>query len=527
MKREEKIWCFVLGGLLMMIYGSFLLHRINLVTADLGRHIINGREVMHDFRGVFSTNYYSYTQPDFPVINHHWGTGLLFYSIWHASGFVGLHIFFIIISLATFGIMFWIGSVRAGPGLAALVSILVIPLLAERTEIRPEALSYLFAAIFLFLLLHMKSGGSLRRIFIALPLIEILWVNTHIFFFLGPVIVGVFVINAAVEHGVFSRGAKQMYALLGIVSAVALFNPAFIRGAIAPFTIFQNYGYAIAENKSVWFVQQFIHNPNFVIIKIVAGIAVATILSRMIIPALHGSPDRHGHSRVYLTADILFILGFGVMALFQTRNFALFGFFALPMISANIAHTFLLSDERIKRGLSRSACCIGMIFFLILIAGAIQPSFPYWHESGLGLETNNMSAAEFLRAANIKGPIFNDYDIGGYLIFSLFPRERVFVDNRPEAYAASFFTDTYIPLQDSEEAWRNAQARYGFHAIVFSSTDMTPWAQKFLIARIQDAQWIPVFADRSVIVFVKNEKMNQDIITRYAIPKNRFQVISQ
>ena len=42
------------------------------------------------------------------------------------------------------------------------------------------------------------------------------------------------------------------------------------------------------------------------------------------------------------------------------------------------------------------------------------------------------ASADFFKTENIKGSIFNNYDIGGYLIFNLFPNQKLFVDNRPE-----------------------------------------------------------------------------------------------
>lgn len=102
---------------------------------------------------------------------------------------------------------------------------------------------------------------------------------------------------------------------------------------------------------------------------------------------------------------------------------------------------------------------------------------------------NNNASAEFFKKENVQGPVFNNYDIGSYLIYYLFPQERVFVDNRPESYPASFFKEIYIPMQEKE---------YNFNAIFFSHCDYTPWGQKFLINRLNDKDWVPVFADQFI-----------------------------
>jgi hypothetical protein len=132
------------------------------------------------------------------------------------------------------------------------------------------------------------------------------------------------------------------------------------------------------------------------------------------------------------------------------------------------------------------------------------------------------SSAEFFKREKISGPIFNNYDIGSYLIFYLFPEEKVFVDNRPEAYPTSFLKDVYIPIQESDDEFRDYSQRYNFNAIFFSHRDLTPWAQNFLLKRIDDPLWAPVFADNYTIIFLKRNELNKTLIEKYEIPKNFF-----
>ncbi|MFN3966251.1 MAG: hypothetical protein ACK4JE_00935, partial [Endomicrobiia bacterium] len=135
-------------------------------------------------------------------------------------------------------------------------------------------------------------------------------------------------------------------------------------------------------------------------------------------------------------------------------------------------------------------------------------------------------SAEFFNEKNLKGPIFNNYDIGGYLIFHLFPKEKVFVDNRPEAYPSSFFEKEYISMQENEEIWHELNEKYNFNVIFFYRHDLTPWAQKFLISRIDDPQWAPIFVDQYSIIFLRNTQENKNIINRYKIPRELFWVSS-
>src|SRR3989344_7654629 len=119
---------------------------------------------------------------------------------------------------------------------------------------------------------------------------------------------------------------------------------------------------------------------------------------------------------------------------------------------------------------------------------------------GIGLAKSVEGAGEFLKTNRVPGPVFNNYDIGGYLIFNLYPKERVFVDNRPEAYAVSFFGNTYIPAQEDDNKWKEIDERYKFNAIYFYRLDATPWAPPFLVKRIKDPKWVPVYVDNYVLI---------------------------
>jgi hypothetical protein len=144
---------------------------------------------------------------------------------------------------------------------------------------------------------------------------------------------------------------------------------------------------------------------------------------------------------------------------------------------------------------------------------------------GLGLRGGDSAAADFIRASGLDGPIFNDYDIGGYLIFHLFPRERVFVDNRPEAYSGGFFEKVYVPMQEDDRVWSEQLRRFDFNAIVFSWHDVTPWGQAFLIRRVQDPAWAPVFVDDRVLVLARRNEKNRALIARFEIPPSSFRIV--
>lgn len=508
LKKASGLVCLFL---LLCFYGFFLAHKVNLVTADLGRHIRNGEFVFQNLKSL-TTNFYSYTEPSFSTTNHHWLSGVVFYLVFKLAGFTGLSLFFLILSLSTLIIFFHLGQKKAGFVFASLACLLVTPLLAERTEIRPEGFSYLLTGIFFWLLLRYKEKKLSPKWLFLLPLLEILWVNLHIYFFLGPFLIGIFLINE-----VLSRSPAKILRHLTIVfvltSLATILNPFGLKGSLAPLTIFENYGYRLVENQPVWFIEKLISNPNFLIFKIVFFVTALSFFLLIL------------KKRFYFLNFCVFLF-FSLIAWLSIRNFTLFGFFTLPVLAANLSFLFGKRLKNYEEILAIFAPILIASFLIFSIIFKWPTNFAYWRQFGLGLESENSRSAEFFKAQKIQGPIFNNYDIGGYLIFHLFPEQKVFVDNRPEAYSTDFFQKIYVPMQENDEEWQKQDKIQNFNAIFFAYHDATPWGQNFLVKRVGDPQWAPVFVDQNCLIFLKRNSQNQKIIEKFEIPKSYFRVVS-
>jgi len=66
--------------------------------------------------------------------------------------------------------------------------------------------------------------------------------------------------------------------------------------------------------------------------------------------------------------------------------------------------------------------------------------------------------------------------------------------------------------------------KYQFNAIYFYRHDMTPWGQPFLIKRIRDPEWAPVFVDDFTLIMVKRNLYNRGLIERFELPQSMFSV---
>lgn len=513
-------------GALLFVFSLFYLQYISLVTADLGRHIINGRELLstHDI-SVLYTNTYSYTNENFKFINHHWFFGVLVYVIHKYAGFSALTLFNLILYVCAFFLALKVALKKNTLWLVTLVGFLVMPLITHRTEIRPESISLFLFSLYFFLFdtfsfEKIKHYSSPLKILIVLGLclIQILWVNTHLFFILGPCIAGLFALKSLLSpQSEIKKHGWTLMAVAILLLFASLVNPFIIQGVLQPLQIFTNYGYRVAENQSTAFLLRLNHQTNYYLY--VIGLTVISIVS-----FFFSTTKKNLISQLPIIGlTCIFV----VLTHKINRVSPFLGIVLIPILATNINSLIGWIPKRSIDFLrSDTAAMVTTPLILLLIVLGIRDSFlvPPVANIGTGLSPQMDASARFFIENKLQGPIFNNYDIGGYLIYYFYPQEKVFVDNRPEAYPNSFLQNEYIAAQTDTEKWNQLQAEYDFQVIYFYRLDMTEWAQPFLIERLSDPNWVPVFVDVTTILFVKNSTQNQEIIQKFAIPKEYFSI---
>ncbi len=504
--------------LITLLLSLFVFQEINLTTADLGRHITNGNIFINpgDFNvsrsDLLYTNLFSYTHSEFPFVNHHFGSGVLFYLVYIASGFAGLSLFYGACIIASTLILFSLFKNKVSLLVSVPTMLFLIPLIASRVEVRPEGLSYLFLASVIALLYLYNANQISRRWLWSLPVLSLILVNVHIYFIFIPFIISLFLLESLIRKDFVK---SKFLTLIALSSVLALcLNPSGIAGATYPFTIFNNYGYRIVENQSILFLVNLgLENPHF----LWWGLASVLLILLSVLAFLKQRVE-------FPLALFALSASFMVLSFFSIRHFTLYGLSLVPLFLdyARILYNKPVDPERVEKHEDWSLILSALVVILTMIN--FNTRLPWRSNWGVGLMPRVEASAEFFETEGIEGPIFSNYDIGSYLIFHLYPRERVFVDNRPEAYPAEFLQDEYVRMQEDGDAWESALAKWGFNSIYFYRQDMTPWAQPFLIARIEDPLWAPVFVDDYTIILLRRNTQNASIIEKYELPRSMFVV---
>ena len=395
MKKSILIVTLALSGFLFL----FLAHKINLPAADLGRHIKNGEVFLHASEyeisrsALLHTNFFSYTYPDFPFINHHWGSGILAYLTYSTFGWIGLSLAYILLLIAAFCILFLLISKKTPLYASIPLTLFLIPLIAERTEVRPEVLSYLFIAIFLYILVKFTSNEYCKKYLYILPVLTTLWVNVHIYAIFSPLLIGAFLFESVLRKD--WGKVKILLACTALSTLALLVSPYGLEGALYPFKIFSNYGYLVAENQSIPFLKQLnFVNPNFLWWKLSAGIIV--FLSGFVL--VYNQKNRSGEFPIAL---FCITLAFGFLSFTAIRNLSAFGLVLLPFLGLLLGTLCKKVDTEEKK---HNAWAVSFILSLLIII------FSYVHFNnrlptnlgwGLGLFPGNVDSATFVEKTKI------------------------------------------------------------------------------------------------------------------------------
>lgn len=494
--------------LLIFFTISFLLRSDQSFNQDLGRHLKLG-EIILQGRTVPTTNLFSYTNPDFPFINTHWLFEVFIYLVNQVLGVQPLLYIKVIIILLSVWITLKIIS-KENRVLLLPVGFIFFHVLRERTDLRPEIFSFLFTAVTYFILessLRTKRGNLL----FFLPLIQLIWINTHIYFFVGLVLQVIFLLHTAhlKLRSHISSGKVELQVVIFILSVLISFiNPNGMKGFLYPLNVTQNYGYNIVENQTMFFLENLnFKDPNFLFVKMTVGIILFSILVTLLSSLRKQGPINNGG----LKNILLSLTGLG-LALLNVRSFPYLVFLSLPAVMANFGE---IKRKWFTQVLLLVTCVLLLLESYFYLSGNYYKYTDSQYQSGLKYSESSKKALDFVLSNNLAGPVFNNFDIGSYIIYRGYlpagrqgPDYRVFIDGRPEAYPASFIQGIYVPAQYDYGKFKILNQETGFKTIIFSHTDQTPWAANFLKEVIKDLSWSLVYVDDYMVVLIRHEDLD-------------------
>ena len=459
---------------------------------------------------------FTYTHSGSPWVLSEWLAEIVLYGVFAASGYFGTAV--LVAALCAFcGWLTYLACRRQmdNPVHAIIVAV-VCSLFLVTAAPRPHLFSFVFFAATLYVLMEFKYARR-DRLLALLPAILLLWANAHGGFFIGLVLIFLFAGSEWLKRGFGSEGALEAARLrtLSLWSAAALaitlVNPQFIRLWWYPIEAIV----LTADNQTVneW------QSPSFHV-PITQGFLALVLFFFAVQAWARRRPD---------LTEMVVPLVFIASAFISVRNMPLAALALAPFLAMNLARvswspraaggsraavpgtgtTLSLGTGSAKPLADGQAQLVNWV--LLVVTGlALALSYPAQRKKQEAAVATYMpvGAANFLLAHHIRGNMFNSYQYGGYLIFRLYPAQKVFIYGRTDIYQDGF-VQIHDAIQQGRPNWKALFDRYGIDYVVCESSA----ALRQLL--LQEGDFRLVFDDGNHSVLLKNVDKFRGLIARY------------
>lgn len=492
----EHLWALTVVA---CIWASVATHPIR--PHDFWWHLAVGRQIVHTHQ-IPQVDTFSYTAPGSPYrsYNVYWLADTALYLVYAAGG-PALSVFAHALLLTlTYGLVLWLCWWLSGSGrVAALCTIAAAACGFENWNLRPQAVTFLLATLYLMLICCLRArgtgvspvvGGQSRPgrstyavSVIAFPLLMVVWVNCHGSFPVGILLLGMWLVETLVED---RRQALTPLVALALSGAAMLLNPqgfgifAYLRAMAAN---------PVVQRLSEWAPASLATEDGIIFFVVLAFSAVVLFL---------------GQRRVRLF-DLLSFEFFALLAWRTGRAIVWFGLAVAPVLAETLPG--LLPRPRAPQQADPAERVINLVFATGLLALMVI-TLPWFKDrlplppqrAGLVSSETPVAATDYMLRHHLPPPVYADMAYGSYLIWAAQPTYKVFCDPRVELYTV-WVWDDYQSVSDAEPGWQSILDRYGVETLMLDAK-----LQAGLVAAASHSpQWRQIYHDAHTVILVRRE----------------------
>jgi len=361
---------------------------------------------------------YSFTAPGAPWMAYEWVAETLLAAVQRAWGLKGLMGLDLVLGAAVVLALYALATLRSRNSKAAFVTCLLLLLLtAVSFTLRPQMLGYLFLVIILVILERFRQGraGTLW----LLPPLFLVWVNTHGSFVVGLFAFAVYGISGLIEMrwgGLESvRWTEAQRVRLGLAFAACLaalaFTPYGVRVAVYPLDMAFSQPINVASIQE-WQPMAFNLPFGKFFLALLVGFLLAQIILRL----------------TWQLAELTLFLAGLVAACLHARFLLIFVPFCAPILAVVLSRWIPPYDPgKDKYALN--------VFLMIAVAVGMVRFFPSREQLASRIAQHwPEKAVRYIEQHPPPRPMYNNYGYGGYLIYALDGRNKVFIDGRADIY---------------------------------------------------------------------------------------------
>ncbi|MBL8154305.1 MAG: hypothetical protein JNM70_08990 [Anaerolineae bacterium] len=438
-------------------------------------------------QGMIHTDPFSFTKAGAAWTNHSWLSQVVMTFAWQLGGNFGLAIYTSV--LATVGMVFVYQMSSGSAYLRAFAIVLGAATAAVFWSPRPQMFSFALSAALLYVLVRFRREE--RDWLWGIPPLMAVWGNLHAGFSIGFILLFGTIAGKTIQR-ILNPTAPQTLSwakirklvLVTVVSIAALvINPYGLQMLSVPF-----------QTVSIGALQDFIqewNSPNFHERQVWPFVAL-----------LLGLLGAAGASRKRLSwTDFILAAGTAFMALLAGRNIAVFAVVATPILTVHLDDVLaergwtVRPVQRVTARMARLNAILVAVVLLGCLAKVVLVLDAETVEEGQR-EFLPVQVAEYLKAANPPGLMFNSYNWGGYLMFAL-PDRLVFIDGRTDLYGDAFISQEYFEAARGSSGWEAILDRYDIWLVVVE-------AESGLARVLRDQSgWTLDYEDDLAVVFTR------------------------
>jgi hypothetical protein len=413
----------------ILVAANFAIERGLRMDPDTWWHLKYGESILETGRWP-TVDTWSFTAHGMPGVAYEWGGEVLTALAYRLGGLRGLDVLLIALTSVIVLLIYYFAWLRCRNSRAAFfATFLLLPLTVLCFTLRPQLMGYIFLLVTLISLERFRLGE--QKTLWVLPLIFLLWVNTHGSFTLGFMVLGLYWITGLAEFssgGIYAvRWQPEQRLHLELVSllsvAVLPFTPYSTRPAAVPLDFVTSLPLNLSHivewqpiNTDFWQAK--------LLLVLLFGFIVAQVAFRF---------------RYRLEELALFLIV--LYATFVHFRFAIFySIIFAPLAALILARWSPTYDPRIDK------YSVNAVLIFAALAAMV-----WYFPSQATLQTNvsndyPVQAVRYLRNHPVPGRMFNDYTYGGYLVWIMVPENKVFIDGRGNIFEPAGLFSAYADV---------------------------------------------------------------------------------
>ena len=457
----------------------FLLKRSFFVDPDMWWHLKTGELILSTHRWA-TTDPYSYTSAGAPWLASEWLGEVLLAAAYRLGGLRGLEALLIVLGSVVMVALYAFATLRSGNCKAAFfVSVPLICLATVSFNLRPQMVGYLFLILTLIAMERFRQGKQ-RSIWL-LPLLFLVWVNTHGSWIIGFGIVGVYFASGLVSFQVGQLEARRWTSserlrleivLMLSVAAIPI-TPYGTRLAVYPFMFAWSLPVNVAQIQE-WQVMPFNVVGGKIFLVFLLGFFLAQVMFRF---------------SWRLEEFLLFLFG-TAMACLHVRFLMLFVPFFAPLAAVILARWMSPYNKAKDQYLINFAMMAGIVIAMLYY-------FPSQHQIEEKVASQfPVRALQYLREHPAPGPLFNTYGYGGYMVEAGF---KTFIDGRGDLFEQTGVLADYIYIKQLKPGVLRVLSGYGIRSVLMGR------GEPLLTVLAASPEWRRVYSDDVSELYVKQD----------------------